>query len=196
MTLTYGSRTKAVRLIRQSVTWEKQPIISDKVVVWHGNNNPLDLTHSPAPFSGISDSHSITMGDSLFLKVSNTGTRILPLFPNHGSKSAKNHSVKRTEHTSCMSYLEIVPPATGIKVQLIYYLFNTSTTVSWNKLSDSRFKLIYCFRVNADSWIISIGSKTESKIAAPPWMAYCTLLFINFQPKFTGNGKRKICPYI
>ncbi len=93
-TTAYGSRTKAVRLIRQEInTREIEAKYSAEIRIRECNYHPLDLTHSPGPFPGVARCDCQTMEYASFLQLTDSGPWVLPLFPEKCPETPHNPAV-------------------------------------------------------------------------------------------------------
>ncbi len=93
-TTAYGSRTKAVRLIRQEMnTWEIETECSSEIRIRQCNYHPLDLAHSPVTYTGVTRCDCLTMKYASFLQLTDAGSGVLPLFSENCPKTPYNPAV-------------------------------------------------------------------------------------------------------
>ena len=112
------------------MTWEKKFEHSPEIVVRKGNYHPLDPTHPPRSFPGITRQNRTAMIYTPLFQLTNSGSRVFPLFPEDCPQTPHNPAVERTKHTCTLRDAVVIPPATKVLVQVENYLMNRPATVA------------------------------------------------------------------
>jgi hypothetical protein len=143
-------------------TREIEPQYPAEIRIWQSNYHPFNLTHPPHAFAGVTDIYSQAVGYPPLLQLSDSSTRILPLFPKNRPQTPHYPAMRRTEPIGALGEAVIIPPPPEILVQIENDPVNRPAAVAIGQFPHPVLESLYRSRMNADTRVLSLAYETEA----------------------------------
>lgn len=176
-------------------TWEKEPEYSAEIGIRHGDYHPLDLAHPPRALPGIAGGDRVAVRNTALLQFPDAGSRVLPLLPEDGPKTAPDPIMERTEAVGTLRDPIVVPPAAQILVKFEDNLVNAPAAAATGQLPHPILESLDGFGMDADARIAPFAGEAEAEKAHPPRMGDPAFLFIHLQLQLAGDEPRYALHY-